>query len=467
MKQEILKLKNKKLIVLAASLVLVLALLLSGCATAVLKAATSTPTTDLSYKCLNPQGNATSAQRIAFTGTLLDAQAFYQKANPAEKLGNAPIAQWTDGLPVIIPTEQKVREILTGTSHKSDEVVSVYTKDSSGKYVKGSASTFQPSGWQATVEKVAVNAVMAGCKPEYLPAVLAMASGGLNFKKDTSPTGYVQIVSGTYSKEIGMNAGQGAMNGGNPPNMTIGRAFELCLINLGGALAGSTNTNQGHLFNRADLCYAEDIEALPTGWQGMNREAGLTAKESAIMLCQSSSVLLTTFAPSSFRGLNSGTGGIANKLGLVGKPGTYNFVEYLMQWSIMPGETTNGKPIVNPGTVGPQGPLCFTMHPDMANSLMKFGFATKDDFYKWVYDRTVVNMSDYKKFGWYDVLTNNGAAIEPTSNKAYNTLADDAKIHVYGAAKDQMLIVSIYPGDETCEIWSGGRGQAMIIDAWR
>ena len=425
---------------------------------------------ELTYNFLNPKGipaTGSAPQRIAFKGTLLAAHDFFQTSSPVPSLGNAVIAQWTDGLPIIVPTEAKVKEMITGTSHKATEKLAPYSKDSSGKWVQSkTAATFAPGNGTATVEQVATNAVMAGCKPEYLPAVLAMASVGLDWEAGGGPNGYVQILSGPYSKSIGMNAGQGAMNGGNPPSMTIGRAFQLMVVNLGGALAGSTNTNIGHLFNRADLCYAEDNEALPTGWVGMNEDVGFAKTESAIALTQSNSVLLTTFAPSSFRGLNSGTGGIANKLGLVGKPGIYNFVEYLMQWSIMPDLGPGDKKGVYAGVVGPQGPLTFTMHPDMAASLQKFGFKSKMDFYNWVYDRTQMAMSDFKKNGYYDVITKNGTAIEKSSGKAYSSLAADYKVHIYGEAAEQMLIVSIYPGDETCEIWTGGRGTPVCIDNW-
>jgi hypothetical protein len=454
--------KNKS-IVLAACLCLVLALVLSGCAIATM-AATPAPTTtttpgDKTYNCLDPQAGP---KKIAFTGTLNDAQTFYQKSVPVATLGNALITQWTDGLPIIVPTEQKVREILTGTSHKSDEVMSVYTKDASGKWNKGTASKFAPSTNTATVEKVAINAVMAGCKPEYLPVVLAMLSGGPNYKTGTAQTGYMQIVSGSIVKELGINAGQGAMNPGNPPSLTIGRSFQLGLINLGGALPGSTNTNTGNIFSRDFLLYAEDGEVLPVGWVGMNEDAGFAKNESVIMLCQSSTMLMTTFAPSSFRGLNNGVGGIAIKLGVEGKPGKYNFVEYIMQWNLMP-----TKPFEGSSVVGPQGPMNFTIHPDMAAMLKLYGFNTKADFYKWVYDRTVTTAAEYRKYGWYDVLTNNGAAIEPTSGKAYKDLAPDYKVHVAGEAKDQLVIVSIYPGDESCLVFSGGKGIARCIDPWK
>lgn len=357
------QLSNKKLIVLAATFISLLALLLSSCTTptTTTNTPTSTPTTsptvspsptptttgpaqvveaELTYNFLNPKGipaTGSAPQRIAFTGTLLAAQDFFGTTTDTASLGGASIAQWTDGLPITVPTEAKVKEALTGTTHKATETIAPYAKDASGKWVESSTPTkFAPGGGTATVEQVATNAVMAGCKPEYLPVVLAMASAGLNYKSGGGPNGYAQIVSGPYSKAIGMNAGQGAMNAGNPPNMTIGRAYELMLLNLGGAIPGSTNTNIGSIMNRGDLCYAEDTEALPAGWVGMNQDAGFAATETAIMLTQTNSVLLTTFAPSSFRGLNSGTGGIANKLGVVGKPGTYNFIEYLMEWSIMP-----------------------------------------------------------------------------------------------------------------------------------
>jgi len=458
--------RKRKLVILAASIGLALVLVLSGCAAPVTPGAPGTPTgpaTDKMYKALNPRGGPEAEPRIAFTGTLDDAQGFYQNTTTVAKLGNAIIAKWTDGLPIIIPTEEAVKEILTGTSHKASEVMSTYSKDASGKWVKSTTpASFLPSGWQATVEKVAVNAVMAGCKPEYLPAVLAMMSGGPNYENSKWPVGYFQLVSGPYAKEIGFNAGQGAMNPGNPPSMTIGRSFQLCLINLGGCMAGSTDISLGHPLNRTELCYAEDYEALPTGWVGMSEDCGYAKTESVIMLMKTISEMGGQFAPSSFRALNSGEGGIARKLGVEGKPGYYNFVEYMFQWQLMPGETTGGVPVVGaPGVLQP-GPLFFSMHPDMALSLVNAGLKTKAEFYQWVYDRSVTPVSDYRKYGWYDEN-----AIEPTSGKAYKDLAADYKVHVFGPAKDMLAIVSHWPGDESVFVFTGGRGIARCIDPWR
>ncbi len=450
--------RKKALIALAASIVLVLTAVLTGSATVAQTART--------YTCLSPR-NESGEPRIAFTGTLEEAKEFYERTVLVESLGNVPIAEWTDGLPVIVPTEQKVIEMLTGTSHSASEVLSVYTKNASGQWVKGTTpSAFQPSGNTATVEQVAVNAVMAGAKPEYMPAILAMMSGGPNYVAEAAPIGYYQIVSGPYAKEVGFNAGQGAMNPGNPPSMTIGRSFTLCMINLGGAMAGSTNVNVGNMLTRSELCFAEDGEALPGTWVGMNEDVGYDADESVIMLCAAKTQLYGNNAPSSFRSLNSGHGGIARKLELDGVTGYHNWIEYIMQLQLMTDTTTNNVSGNFAGELN-TGPMVFVMCPDMALSLYNHGFKSKADFYKWVEDRCVIPLADYQKYGWYDALTNNGTAIEPTSGKPYNQLTPDYPVHVMGMADEQLAIISIYPGDEFLIVHDGGRGITRCIDPWR
>ena len=351
--------------------------------------------------------------------------------------------------------------MLTGTSHAPDEELSVYTKKSSNQWVAGaSPSTFEPSGYTATVEQVAVNAVMAGARPEYLPAILAMMSGGTGYVDEALPIGYYQIMAGPYAQEIGMNAGQGAMNPGNPPSMTIGRSFTLCMINLGGAVAGSTNINLGNQNTRGELCFAEDAEGLSGNWVGMNEDVGYNANESVIMLCTGKTMMFGNNAPSSFRSLNSGHGGIARKLE-VDEPGFYNWIEYIMELQILPNVTTDNTPGIFPGEVD-TGPMVFTMCPDMALSLVNYGFNTKPEFYQWVYNRTVVVHSEFKKWGWY-----NPNDIEPSSGKPYSQLPDNYECHIMGAADQQLAIVSIHPGDEFLEIFSGGRGVPYCIDPWK
>ena len=139
-------------------------------------------------------------QRILFEGCLQEAQEFYQQTEIVPTLQNAPIAKYTDGLPIVVPTEELVEKMLKGTKHGPDEVITFQSEHTFGNRigdrqagedrssnrsvlmgnsgVKGDAVRFLPMRRKATVEKVATIAVMAGCKPEYLPVVLAMAESG-------------------------------------------------------------------------------------------------------------------------------------------------------------------------------------------------------------------------------------------------------------------------------------------------
>ncbi len=131
--------------------------------------------------------------------------------------------QWTDFLPIVLPTEERVEAMLRGTTHDRNEIV--------GRL----RPTVYRELWEFTVEKVAVNAVMAGAKPEYLPVILAMAASGQSGRSSsTTSQATVAIVNGPIRDEIGMNYGVGAMGPYNHANATIGRAFGLLSQNLQG-----------------------------------------------------------------------------------------------------------------------------------------------------------------------------------------------------------------------------------------
>jgi hypothetical protein len=180
---------------------------------------------------------------------------------------------WTDGLPVILPTEEKVDEMLKGTSHAPDETV----------------GTMRPSSpheaWEFTVEMVAANAVMAGAKPEYLPVILALASTGVTslFSSTTSFARMV-VVNGPIREEIGMNSGIGAMGPFNEANSTIGRAWTLISKNLGGGgTPGETYLgSQGNNLNYNNLCFAEREELLPPGWNPLHVQKGYKSGDSIV-----------------------------------------------------------------------------------------------------------------------------------------------------------------------------------------
>src|SRR3954464_14123622 len=124
--------------------------------------------------------------------------------------------RWTDGLPIVLPTEQRVAAMLAATSRKPDEIVG-----------RMQATEFR-AHWEYTVEKVAANAVMAGANPEYFPVILALAASEVSARGSTSSSSSAMVVvNGPIRKEIGMNWGIGAMGPYNHANATIGRPYGL------------------------------------------------------------------------------------------------------------------------------------------------------------------------------------------------------------------------------------------------
>ncbi len=178
---------------------------------------------------------------------------------------------WTDGLPIILPTEDKVKAMLKGTSHAPDEVV----------------AEMRPSGaheaWKYTVEMVAVIAVMAGAKPEYLPVLLAIASTGqTSLVSSTSSFARMALVNGPIRNEIQMNYSIGALGPFNQAHSAIGRAWTLISKNLGGSgMPGSTYLgSQGNALNYGNLTFPEAEESLPQGWDPFHVQKGFKKSDS-------------------------------------------------------------------------------------------------------------------------------------------------------------------------------------------
>ena len=180
---------------------------------------------------------------------------------------------WTDGLPVIPPTEARVARMLEGTGRAPDEVICILPPDMA----------------ECTVEKVAVNAVMAGCLPEYLPVVLAAveAAAGNRFNihgisATTYFTGPVLVVNGPIRQRIGMNSGVNVLGQGNRANSTIGRAFNLVVRNVGGARPGGVDQATLGSPGKLSFCFPENEEGSP--WESLAVERGYSASESTVTL---------------------------------------------------------------------------------------------------------------------------------------------------------------------------------------
>ncbi len=181
----------------------------------------------------------------------------------------------TDGFPIVLPTEQKVTEMLKAASHRPDEPVG-----------KMAAST-PHEAWEYTVEMVAVNAVMSGAKPEYFPAILAIAStGATSLVSSTSSYARMALFNGPIIQEIGMNAGIGAMGPFNRANSTIGRCWTLISKNLGGSgIPGETYMgSQGNPLNYSNLCFPETEDGLPEGWSPFHVQKGFKRSDSVVSI---------------------------------------------------------------------------------------------------------------------------------------------------------------------------------------
>jgi hypothetical protein len=182
---------------------------------------------------------------------------------------------WTDGLPVTPPTDERVIAMLKGTARKPNELV----------------GRIPPFLADCTVEKVAINAVMAGCKPEYIPVLLAALEAALEpvftlhgVLATTYFSSPIIIVNGPVAKRIGMNSGINVLGQGNRANSTIGRALNLIVLNVGGGRPGEADRSTLGAPSKYTLCFAED-ESDPA-WEPLSVARGFRRGASTVTLFQ-------------------------------------------------------------------------------------------------------------------------------------------------------------------------------------
>ena len=180
---------------------------------------------------------------------------------------------WSDGLPLVPPTEARVLRMLAGTTRSPSEMVGVIPPDNS----------------PCTVEKVAINAVMAGCKPEYLPVVLAAVEAACRDEfcmhgvlATTYFAGPILIVNGPIRDRIGMNWSHNALGQGNRANSTIGRALQLVIRNVGGGRPGGVDRATMGQPGKLGFCFAEREH--DSGWESLAVERGFAPDESTVTL---------------------------------------------------------------------------------------------------------------------------------------------------------------------------------------
>lgn len=186
---------------------------------------------------------------------------------------------WTDGLPVVPPTPARVLRMLAGTTRDPAEVV----------------ARVPPDLVECSIEKVAINAVMAGCLPEYLPVVLAAVEAACTDEFNmhgllatTHFSGPMVVVNGPIAARIGMNSGVNALGQGNRANSTIGRALQLVVRNVGGGRPGEIDRATLGNPGKVGFCFAEDEAGSP--WEPLSVARGVAPGRSAVTLFAASGV---------------------------------------------------------------------------------------------------------------------------------------------------------------------------------
>ncbi len=202
------------------------------------------------------------ATRLEISGSLLDINNhFYEQG-------------WTDGLPIIPPTEDLALDML--------EACPVPAERSLGR--------MPPMNGDVTAEKVAINAVMAGARPDYMPVILAAVRAVLqpqfNVASITTTTGGAApavIVSGPMAEGLGITGGTAVFGSGHQANATIGRALRLTMRNLGGATVNTMEKSTHGSPAKYTLCFAENRAATP--WEPLHVDQGYRPEQTSVTVC--------------------------------------------------------------------------------------------------------------------------------------------------------------------------------------
>ncbi len=315
----------------------------------------------------------------------------------------------TDGLPVVIPTEERVKAMLKGTSHAPDEVV---------------ATQMAPEGRIVTVEKAAITAVMAGAKPEYMPVILAMIElMGTDQRhhqtaKSTNAFSFMQVVNGPIRKEIGMNDSVCALGPGGRANAVIGRAHRLALINLGGSevgvnLMGVMGNNSCYTF-----AFAENEEASP--WAPYSTSLGFREGESVLSIL---------------------TGGWSHVGNYMLNPSLDDFYEELKAFEMLHGVT-------------------ILVSPLRARELAEGeGCRTRQDIEDYFHRKITVRVGDLKHKRWAPRFTE-----DPLTGKP---VTDDSVVPLFAKGQINVIVVGDPQGSNVVQGWSQYSPHSTSIDKWR
>ena len=326
---------------------------------------------------------------------------------------------WTDGAPIVLPTEERVARLLTGTAADPHEVVGRMTVP------------VHEEKLEYTVEKVAVNAVMAGAGPEHLPVILAIAAGGeASMPSSTTSFGRMAVVNGPIRDEIGMNSGLGALSPFNHANTVIGRAWTLMTINLGDArLSDTFLASTGNNMNYNNMTFAENEER--SVWDPFHVRKGFKKKDSTVSLFQGWSAI--------------------NSMGAAGccRPAHEEMLIIMQAFPCL------------------RGALTLVMDPLVAKHLKEQGFEHPGRLSQYLSENFKMTAG---QFWGSDVVY---SLVEPTARMGVEPLASFLR-----ASKDELIapyadpeaINAVVVGGETQALWlttDMWHSQTVSVDRWR
>jgi hypothetical protein len=329
----------------------------------------------------------------------------------------------TDYLPIVVPTEEKVQAMLKATSHKPDEVLRTP--------IQGVGYT--SARWGYTVRQVAVNAVLAGCRPEFFPVVLAMASlGPLGLFGSTTSSSTAIVINGPIRDKLNMNYGLGALSPFAQSNATIGRAWTLMGKNLtNGGIPGDTyQGGQGNQLDYNNCVIAEDEKNSP--WTPFHVQMGFKPEESVVSI----------FGGPDLR-QGHGARGAGAEIAMFDQQ-----ISFMCQ-----------------SMVGGSGALAI-LDPLVAKRLVDQGYDNKEKLSDWVFKNTQRTVKDFKEsflasFHLYPLALQGR---EPYAS--WYKLPDDAMIPFFMSAKQINFVVCGGQANAFFQIANMNHGRSASIDKW-
>ncbi|MBN2061018.1 MAG: hypothetical protein JW882_11455 [Deltaproteobacteria bacterium] len=340
--------------------------------------------------------------RVAVTGTLSEIQDYYYNQGR------------TDGLPVIPPTKEGVAKMLKGTGHSPDSIVT---------------GSMPPEGLEVTVEQVAVNGVMAGCGPEYMPVLLALVEacsqaniGGM--MRSVNSFSFMQVINGPIRKELDMNSGTYALGPGNRANASIGRAMSLFITNLGGGRVGTNIMGAQGNVSSYTFCFAENEEKSP--WEPLSVEMGFKPDDSTITIFSGGWSHLGNFSDSSPE-----LGDVSKSIALMDYP--------------------NG--------------IVILISPQKAAILAEIGMS-KEDVKENIWKNATMTMKQFRAGHAFDGLIKSSIKRGILWPKEYLDMPDDEIVPVYPRENVNVIVVG---GDMSpvMQAWKMAYPTTVSIDRWR